>query len=275
MRKLIRTAHGRTDQNHVSGKGAACKRITILESDNGGSARKFDPACHPKHKLNLRNVRKPQAPRPRDFRFADTAEDDLKTPLQRVLARLENVQRCGDGYSARCPAHADSKSSLTVNEDESGKVLLHCHAVCSFEQVVQALNLRTSDLFPATSKTEDPEGEVVAKEVPRQAANDKAPTDKRPAFVPCEPKPVSAEGSQQDWAVFAQRRQDEAGDPVVEMLAGELGVSAAALRQLQIGWHENQKCYTFPERNGKGEVVGISCRSEDGRRKRSRAANAA
>ena len=136
--------------------------------------------------------------------------------------------------------------------------------VCSFEQVVQALDLRTSDLFPATSKTEDPEGEVVAKEVPSQRLQTtRHPPTSNQRSCPVSQNRLSAEGSQRDWAVFAQRRQDEAGDPVVEMLAGELGVSAAALRQLQIGWHENQKCYTFPERNGKGEVVGISCRSEE------------
>jgi len=212
-------------------------------------------------------VRKPVAPRRRDFRFADTAEDELKTPLQRVLSRLENVQPCGDGYSARCPAHADSRSSLAVNEDEFGKVLLYCHAGCSFDEVVQALDLQASDLFPATNKTEDPERELVTNAVPRQATSEKASTDKRPAFVPCEPNPVSAEGSQQDWAVLAQRHQDEAEDGVVEMLAGELGVSAAAFRQRQIGWYENRECYTIPERNGKGEVVGISCRFLDGNKK--------
>ena len=268
-RKTSRIVHRRLAGTHANGNGAACKRATVAHSGNNKCARRSESSSRSEHNSNLRNVLRPQAPRTRDFRFADTAEGELKTPLERVLSRLDNVQPCGGGHSARCPAHADSRSSLAINEEGSGKVLLYCHAGCSFAKVVQALGLEPSDLFPASSKTEDPEGESVAKEVPSQtAANASASTDGLPRqFAACEAKPMTAEGSQQDWAVSAQRHQDEADDRVVEMLGGELGVSAAALRLLQIGWNEKQKCYTFPERNGKGEVVGISCRFEDGSKK--------
>lgn len=46
----------------------------------------------------------------------------------------------------RCPAHDDRSPSLSVDLSDSG-VLLHCHAGCPTERVVDALNLRMSDLF--------------------------------------------------------------------------------------------------------------------------------
>ena len=45
-----------------------------------------------------------------------------------------------------CPAHEDRKASLSASVDD-GRVLLHCHAGCSFEAVIGALGLTPADLF--------------------------------------------------------------------------------------------------------------------------------
>jgi hypothetical protein len=66
-----------------------------------------------------------------------------------VLGRLEHVRRCGDGWEARCPAHADARASLTVGVGEGGRVLLRCHAGCDTAAVVRALGLEMRDLFPS------------------------------------------------------------------------------------------------------------------------------
>jgi hypothetical protein len=42
---------------------------------------------------------------------------------------------------ARCPAHEDRNPSLSIREVE-GKVLLHCHAGCSQQDVIDALKAR-------------------------------------------------------------------------------------------------------------------------------------
>jgi hypothetical protein len=47
-----------------------------------------------------------------------------------------------------CPAHADGVPSLSVAQATDGKVLLHCFAGCEVEDVVRALGLVLSDLFP-------------------------------------------------------------------------------------------------------------------------------
>ena len=69
--------------------------------------------------------------------------------LQDALAALEahdcTVRRDGGGWKAQCPAHEDRKPSLSVNyADAAGKVLLHCHAGCSYAEILAALGLDKS-----------------------------------------------------------------------------------------------------------------------------------
>jgi uncharacterized protein (DUF927 family) len=47
---------------------------------------------------------------------------------------------------ARCPGHDDRSASLSVSEGD-GKILVHCHAGCSTEAVLDALGLKMADLF--------------------------------------------------------------------------------------------------------------------------------
>jgi putative DNA primase/helicase len=61
------------------------------------------------------------------------------------------VKPSGDGYSALCPAHHDRHNSLSIGEGEGGRVLLHCHAGCSVEQVCAGLGIELKDLMPAST----------------------------------------------------------------------------------------------------------------------------
>lgn len=69
-------------------------------------------------------------------------------PIDRVLERLDHVQRCGDQWSARCPAHNDHNNSLSISETNDGKVLLYCHAGCEWQDIVAEVGLPPSALFP-------------------------------------------------------------------------------------------------------------------------------
>jgi hypothetical protein len=69
-------------------------------------------------------------------------------PIERVLARLPGYKPSGDGFKACCPAHDDHDPSLSITEKKDGRVLLHCHAGCRTNDVVTALGLCTTDLFP-------------------------------------------------------------------------------------------------------------------------------
>lgn len=69
------------------------------------------------------------------------------TPKQ-ILQRVEGVEKSGGGWTARCPAHDDQNASLSIGIGEDGRILLHCHAGCSAEAIVEALGLTLADLFP-------------------------------------------------------------------------------------------------------------------------------
>jgi hypothetical protein len=55
------------------------------------------------------------------------------------LAQTLGGRRGGTGYIARCPAHDDRNPSLSITDGDGGKLLLHCHAGCSQEAVIDAL----------------------------------------------------------------------------------------------------------------------------------------
>lgn len=47
--------------------------------------------------------------------------------------------RNGEGWLVRCPAHDDRHPSLSIRDGENGRVLVKCHAGCSFEVIRDAL----------------------------------------------------------------------------------------------------------------------------------------
>ncbi len=66
-----------------------------------------------------------------------------------LLSRLEKVKQTGkDRWIACCPAHADKHPSLNVRELPDGKVLIKCFTGCGAADVVAAVGLELSDLFP-------------------------------------------------------------------------------------------------------------------------------
>src|SRR5437016_6083947 len=74
----------------------------------------------------------------------------MSTP--QILSRLKCVKRSGDGWTARCPAHHDTKASLSIREGEDVRILIKCHAGCTTESVLCSLGLTMKDLFPKHAK---------------------------------------------------------------------------------------------------------------------------
>ena len=68
-----------------------------------------------------------------------------------ILDRLNRVRKCGDGWTALCPAHPDKNASLSVGQGEEGRVLLHCFFGCTVVEICEALNIQTSDLFSGSN----------------------------------------------------------------------------------------------------------------------------
>lgn len=88
--------------------------------------------------------------------------------LNKVLAKLDGVHGSDPQWTALCPAHEDAKPSLSITEGDGGRVLLHCHAGCKTEDVVAALELEMSDLFP-------PEGQTTQCSTPKPARSELPP----------------------------------------------------------------------------------------------------
>lgn len=63
-----------------------------------------------------------------------------------ILPRLQGVQKGAGGFAARCPAHEDRKASLSLSRGSERAVVLHCHAGCDPDLVVQALGLSWDEI---------------------------------------------------------------------------------------------------------------------------------
>jgi len=74
----------------------------------------------------------------------------------KIISRLEGVKDTGqDRWNARCPAHEDRSPSLAIKEVDD-RLLVHCFAGCSTYEIVSAVGLELSDLFPEKRESHKP-----------------------------------------------------------------------------------------------------------------------
>jgi putative DNA primase/helicase len=67
------------------------------------------------------------------------------------IAQQLHGRKSGASWTARCPAHDDSNPSLSLTEAD-GKVLVHCHAGCDQDRVIDAL--KAKGLWPEQEQSE-------------------------------------------------------------------------------------------------------------------------
>ena len=93
-----------------------------------------------------------------------------------VLSRLDGVRQTQpDKWLARCPFHDDRSPSLSIRDPGNGRILLHCHAGCQFEDVVAAMGLKVSDLMPPRPITDT----AIPSKPPRLRADEALYTAKK------------------------------------------------------------------------------------------------
>lgn len=69
--------------------------------------------------------------------------------IDNLLSRLQNVKRTGPGqWIASCPTRDDKHPSMTIKELDDGRILIHDFGGDSPQEILDALNLTFSDLFP-------------------------------------------------------------------------------------------------------------------------------
>jgi hypothetical protein len=77
----------------------------------------------------------------------------MNRPIENLLARLDAVKETSRGkWQARCPSHDDKQPSLSIKETNDGVVLLKCWSGCNASEIVGAVGLELSDLFPRHEK---------------------------------------------------------------------------------------------------------------------------
>ena len=63
-----------------------------------------------------------------------------------ILTHFQIQKRYGDKAQARCPCHDDKQASLTITKGRRS-ALIHCHAGCNFEDIIQVVGLKKQDLY--------------------------------------------------------------------------------------------------------------------------------
>lgn len=73
----------------------------------------------------------------------------MESKVDLLLSQLKKVTPKGKGqWMACCPAHEDKSPSLAIKENHDGRILVKCFAGCGAADVVHAVGLTLSDLFP-------------------------------------------------------------------------------------------------------------------------------
>lgn len=73
----------------------------------------------------------------------------MSNRTENMLNHLSGVKVTGAGkWQAQCPSHDDKSPSLSVKETNDGTLLLRCWAGCNASEIVGAMGLGLSDLFP-------------------------------------------------------------------------------------------------------------------------------
>lgn len=77
------------------------------------------------------------------------------SPLNNFLSALDKVKQTGHmKWIACCPAHDDKTPSLAIREADDGRILIHCFGGCPLQEIVAAVGMDISDLFPRNNGTE-------------------------------------------------------------------------------------------------------------------------
>ena len=175
------------------------------------------------------------------------------SPVELVLLKLPDATESGNGWTACCPAHEDSRASLSISEGDDRRALVYCFAGCSVEAVCEAVGLQTADLFPksstASTSTEPRPPQKKPWNRRREAAKPQGP-----AFVTFGEAVAALERSH-DPVSASWTYHDAAGDPVGIVLRWDLPNGKKDIRPVSRhpdGWRiggmpEPRPLYRLPE----------------------------
>lgn len=76
-----------------------------------------------------------------------------------LLPKLDGIRKSGAGYMARCPAHEDSRASLSVGPGKDQPVVINCHVGCDPVDILAKLGLTWESLCAPRERDQRDEGE--------------------------------------------------------------------------------------------------------------------
>jgi hypothetical protein len=79
--------------------------------------------------------------------------DNMKNDniISNFLSKLQGVEQTGKNrWKALCPVHDDHEASLSISIGDDGRILIHCFARCSPENILDRVGMSWPDLFPKT-----------------------------------------------------------------------------------------------------------------------------
>jgi len=160
------------------------------------------------------------------------------------LAERLGGKRSGAGWAAKCPAHEDSRASLSISEGEGGKVLLCCHAGCEFAAIIERVGVAAADLMGK--------------------GNDSTP---RNGTRPPKSKPPPLSAAQVEAMAQALQTDSTAWDYVTK----ELKLDPEVVRLEKLGLYRNGdgRRLTYPYRS-RAAWTFANCRALDGQEPRFR-----
>lgn len=191
--------------------------------------------------------------------------DALQTILDALDTRGLRPKQGGREWRAFCPVHENPpdghKPSLCIGPGDNGAPLLKCQGGCATADVLRALGMRFTDLYPA--KATHTGRAATRRRTP-------APSDSAPvrAFEDAEDGITLGQGSTEgkqrlahtDWAELGGKYQANIRRATLKRLARDFGVSADSLARLGVGFDTGVDAFTFPMRNAIGEIVGLRYR---------------
>ena len=89
----------------------------------------------------------------------------------------------------------------------------------------------------------------------------------KPNVAPKPPKPIQSESDRLRIGLRADVLSRNMTDASRVHLAQSLGVHSEALRRVRVGWCQKRCAYTWPMRDGNGNIIGIRTRYEDGEKR--------
>jgi hypothetical protein len=183
----------------------------------------------------------------------------------KLLDRLEGVTGGGRQWATQCSAHADCNPSLSVGiSDDNSRILIHCHVDCKIDDVLAAVGMELRDLFSGSGPSNDG---------PRPPASESAgvaTTTVPDANGATNQSDGKSAVSTDHWSKRAQKYERALTKERLQELATTLAVPPEDLQRLSVGWRQRdgeQGLYTFPERDGRGVVIGITTRQLSGEKR--------